>query len=169
MIQAINHLIFLQKRYITDIQSTKCQSKGSIKFETETIKSSILNYSATYILVARTALAFKNCAPFMKYITHINDVFVDTAENIDIAMPMYILIEYSDNYSDTSGSLCLFKRDKDPANNANVASIILHHLGINKILQELQEPTVQTEKLQIQKQLFQKNIWAIFGDHLKCQ
>ena len=32
-------------------------------------------------------------------------------------MPMYNLIEYSDNYSDTSGSLWQFKRDKDPANN----------------------------------------------------
>ena len=42
----------------------------------------------------------------------INEIFVDTAENTNIAMPMYNLIEYSDNYSDTSGSLWQFKRDK---------------------------------------------------------
>ena len=33
------------------------------------------------------------------------NVFVDEANHIYIAMPMYNLIEYSDNYSDTSGSL----------------------------------------------------------------
>ena len=37
--------------------------------------------------------------------THINDEHIDTAENVDVIMPMYNLIEYSDNYSDTSGSL----------------------------------------------------------------
>ena len=36
---------------------------------------------------------------------HINNVFVGITENLDLAMPMYNLIEYSDNYSDTSGSL----------------------------------------------------------------
>ena len=45
-------------------------------------------------------------------------MFVDRAEHIYIAMPMYNLIEYSDNYSDTSGSLWQFKRDEVPANNA---------------------------------------------------
>ena len=47
----------------------------------------------------------------------INDVFVDRVDHIYIAMPMYNLIEYSDNYSDTSGSLWQFKRDEGPANN----------------------------------------------------
>ena len=42
----------------------------------------------------------------------INETFVDNAEDINIAMPMYNLIEYSDNYSDTSGSLWQFKRDE---------------------------------------------------------
>ena len=42
----------------------------------------------------------------------INETFVDKTEHINIAMPMYNLIEYSDNYSDTSGSLWQFKRDE---------------------------------------------------------
>ena len=42
----------------------------------------------------------------------INDTFIDEAEHINIVMPMYNLIEYSDNYSDTSGSLWQFKRDE---------------------------------------------------------
>ena len=48
---------------------------------------------------------FKSCAPFIRDVTHINDEYIDTADNLDITMPMYNLIEYTDNYSDTSGSL----------------------------------------------------------------
>ena len=47
-----------------------------------------------------------------KCITHINDEHVDGAYNLDIIMPMYNLTEYSDNYSDTSGSLWQFTRDE---------------------------------------------------------
>ena len=47
-------------------------------------------------------LALKNCAPFTKCNLEINDKHVDTAENLDIVMPMYNLIEYSDNYQDSS-------------------------------------------------------------------
>ena len=48
---------------------------------------------------------FKNCAPFNKCISKINNIQIADAEYIDIVMPMYNLIEYSDNYSKTSGSL----------------------------------------------------------------
>ena len=54
------------------------------------------------------------------HVLQINDIFVDKANHIYIAMPMYNLIEYSDNYSDTSGSLWQFKRDKFSANNAGL-------------------------------------------------
>ena len=48
-----------------------------------------------------TRVAFKNCAPFTKRITHINDEQVDNADNFDIIMPMFNLPEYSNNHSDT--------------------------------------------------------------------
>ena len=64
-----------------------------------------------------TKVVFKNCAPFKKCRTEINETFVDDANFINIAMPMYNLIEYSDNYSDTSGSLWQFKRDEQPIDN----------------------------------------------------
>ena len=48
-------------------------------------------------------------------------MFVAEANHIYIAMPIYNLIDYSDNYSETSGSLWHFKRDKDPANNADLS------------------------------------------------
>ena len=51
---------------------------------------------------ANTRVAFKNCAPFTNCVIHINDEHVDKADNLDIVMAMYNLIEYSDNYSDTS-------------------------------------------------------------------
>ena len=66
-------------------------------------------------------VVFKNCAPFEKCSTEIDGTLVDEANFINIAMPMYNLIEYSDNYSDTSGSLWDFKRD-EIVNNANVTN-----------------------------------------------
>ena len=67
---------------------------------------------------ADTNVAFKNCALFTRFATHINNKHVETAENLDIIMPMYNLIEYSDNYADSSGSLYQFKRDESPMNDA---------------------------------------------------
>ena len=64
--------------------------------------------------VNATRLALKNCAPFTKCNLEINDEHVDTAENLDIVMPMYNLIEYSDNYQDSSATLYKYKRDEPP-------------------------------------------------------
>ena len=52
-----------------------------------------------------TNAAFKNCAPFTRCVTHINDEDVEITENLDIIMPRYNLLEYSDNYADSSGTL----------------------------------------------------------------
>ena len=120
-----------KKWYVIDSQTTKGKNKqgNTMTFETETIKSSLCDYFDAFILVTGnitvtaandTDIAFKNCAPFSTCTAKINDVFVDEASHIYIAMPMYNLIEYSDNYSDTSGSLRQFKRDEVPANNANL-------------------------------------------------
>ena len=93
-----------------------------IKFLTKSTESSLCDYSDAYILItgnitvtggnANTKVAFKNCAPFKECRAEINEIFVDNAEHINIVMPMYNLIEYRDNYSDTSGSLWQFKRDE---------------------------------------------------------
>ena len=61
---------------------------------------------------------FKNCAPFTNYISKINNTQIDNADYIDIVMPMYNLIEYSDNYSKTSGSLWQYCKDIPAVNNA---------------------------------------------------
>ena len=69
-------------------------------------------------VAACTNVAFKNDAPFTRCVTHINDEHVETAENLDIIIPIYNLIEYSDNYADSSGSLYQFKRDESLMNDA---------------------------------------------------
>ena len=70
---------------------------------------------------AATQVVFKNCALFEKCRTEINKTFIDEGTHINITMPMCNLIEYSDNYSDTSGSLWHFKRD-EITNNADVTN-----------------------------------------------
>ena len=69
--------------------------------------------------------------PFTGCVTHINDEHAETAENLDIIMPMHNLIEYSDNYSDSSGSLYQFKRDESPINDAeNPLNVALEYSSI---------------------------------------
>ena len=139
---------FATKKWnIIDSQSKGNYShENPIKFLTKSIESSLCDYSDAYVLVtgnitvtrtiaadpdantaveqpltAATQVAFKNCAPFKDCRTEINDTFVDYPDFINIAMSLYNLIEYSDSYSDSSGSLWGFKRD-EVANNANVTN-----------------------------------------------
>ena len=76
----------------------------------------ILNFVLS-IKNINTDVAFKNWVPFSTYKTEINDVFIDEANHIYIAIPLYNLTKYSDNSSDTSGSLWQFKRDEVSNNN----------------------------------------------------
>ena len=101
--------------------------ENEINFLANSLESNFCDYSDAYILVTgninvtggdnNTKVAFKNCAPFKKCRTEINDTFVDYADFINIAMPMYNLVQHSDNYSDTSGSISQFERDERPTNN----------------------------------------------------
>ena len=74
-------------------------------------------------------LTFKNCALFTDFISEINNTQVDNAKDIDIVMPMYNLIEHSNNYLKTSGSLCQYNRDELSLNAGNDA--ILYFKGAN--------------------------------------
>ena len=97
-----------RKWYVINVQNNPNYGEGNensttITSETNVIKSNLCDYSDAYILVtgnvtatggdANTGVAFKNCAPFMKCITHINDEHVNNADNLDIIMPMYNLLE----------------------------------------------------------------------------
>ena len=104
---------------------TNDQSRGvyntnsDIRFKTTMLKSSLCDYSDAYILVKGTititgagadaaarqaderdkGVIFKNCAPFINCKSEISNREIDNAKDIDIVMPMYNLIEYSDDYS----------------------------------------------------------------------
>ena len=101
------------------------------------LKSSLCDYSDAYIHVRGTItvnntaaegaavnnsnkkVIFKICASFTNCISQINDTNLDNAKYLDIVMPMYNLIEYSDNYSKTSGSLWLYTKDIPAVDNNN--------------------------------------------------
>ena len=114
---------------------------SQIKFKTTMLKSSLCDYSDAYILVKGTIsvnntaaqgaaanntnkkVILKNCAPFTNCISEINNTQIDNAKDIDIVMPMYNLIEYSDNYAKTTGSLWQYCKDI-PARNDNNQIIV---------------------------------------------
>ena len=115
---------------------------NDIKFKTTILTSNLCDYADAYILVKGTItitgagnddatkraderdkdVTFKNCAPFTKCISRINNTDIDNAQDIDIVMPMYNLIEYSDNYLKISGSLCQYYDDNPNDNIANSES-----------------------------------------------
>ena len=109
-------------------KDTGADNPDTIKYDTRVLKPNLCDYAEAYILIdgtiraaaanANTRLVLKNCAPFTKCNLEINDEHVDTAEKLDITMPMYNLIEYSDNYQDSSATLYQYKRDEPPKANA---------------------------------------------------
>ena len=94
-------------------------------------RSNLCDYGDAYILVSGTiqiegagaddaakqtdernkGVVFINCAPFIECICEINNTQIDNTKDIDIVIPMYDVIEYSDSYSKTSGSLWQYYRD----------------------------------------------------------
>ena len=73
--------------------------KGTITVNNTVAEGAAANNAAKKVI-------FKNCVPFTNCTSKINNIQINNAQYIDIVMPMYSLIEYSDNYSKTSGSLC---------------------------------------------------------------
>ena len=115
---------------INDESRGAYNTNSQINFKTTMLKSSLCHYSDAYILVKGTItvpntadanadannvgkkVIFKNCAPFIICISEINN-----AQDIDVVMPMYNLIDYSNNYLKTSGSLWQYCKDIPAVNN----------------------------------------------------
>ena len=114
---------------INDEPEGKYDNSNS-RFKTSRIRSNLCDYSDAYILVKGTItvsnmaaggaavnntnkkVIFKNCAPFTNYISETNNTQVDDSQDIDIAMPIYNLIEYSDTCSKILGCLWQYYRDE---------------------------------------------------------
>ena len=115
----------------------------SIRFKIPMLRSDLCDYSDAYILVNGTItvtanagannirnkknkpLILKNNAPFVSCITKINHEFIEDADDLDIVVSMYSLLEYSKNYRKTIESLCNYYRDElsDDADNPNFDNI----------------------------------------------
>ena len=127
----------------------------SVRFKTPMLRSNLCDYSDAYILVKGTitvtapganngvnnirdkknrSLILKNNAPFVSFITRINGELIEDADDLDIVMPMYNLLEYRKNYRKTMGSLYNYYRDElanDGNDNfANRNVVIQKHLNI---------------------------------------
>ena len=124
---------------------------NNIKFKTAMLGFNLWDYADAYTLVKGTititgagnndiarqvdeidkGVTFKNCAPFIKCINRVNNTEIDNARDIDIVMPMYNVIEYSDNYSKTSGSLRQYYKD-DPNNNLTDSELFKYKVKITE-------------------------------------
>ena len=115
----------------------KEKKNSNIRFKTSMIRSNLCDYSDAYILVKGTItvpnaavageavnstnekVIFKKFAPFTNSLKEINNTQVDDSKDIDVVMPMYNSMEYSDAYSKTSGSLWQYYRDEPALHNNN--------------------------------------------------
>ena len=138
---------FITRQYIgvSSLSNTYNENK-SIRFKTPMLRSNLCDYSDAYILVKGTItvaapgvnnnadnirdkrnrpLILKNKAPFVSCITRINGQLIEDADDLDIVMAMYNLLEYSKNYRKTIGSLYNYYRDElsDDADNNNFDNI----------------------------------------------
>ena len=106
------------------------------------LRSDLCDYSDPYIVVKRKfivtnpdndvydkKLAFKNNAPFTNGILKINNTLIDNAEDLDIVMPLYNLLEYSKNYRKTTGSLWNYYRDEP---NSGAVGNVAHSIKDSK-------------------------------------
>ena len=95
--------------------------RTAIIYNTEVLKSNLCDYNDAHILVKgiitvtgapETQVSSKSFTPFTKCITKIDGTTIDDVEDLDLVMPMYNLIEYSSNYSETTGSLWFYSKDE---------------------------------------------------------
>ena len=117
---------------VNGLSNTYNENK-SVRFKTHLLRSDLCDYADAYILVSgritveaehigsgvdknrdrkNKPLILKNNAPFISCITKINNELIEDAEDFDIVMPMYNLLEYSKNYRKTIGSLYNYYRDE---------------------------------------------------------
>ena len=118
---------FITRQYVkvNSLSDTYDENK-SIRFKTPMLRSNLCDYADTYILIKGTTtvagnaprdgqdrpVILKNNAPFISFITRINGELIEDADDLDIVIPMYNLLEYSKNYRKTTGSSYNYYRDE---------------------------------------------------------
>ena len=119
--------------FVNDQLNANYDAGNEINYDTEVLKSNLCDYKDAYILVTvdivttannnPTPVAFKNCATFTKCIIKIDGTTTDNAEDLDLVMLMYNLIEYSSNYSETTGILWFYSKDEATNFDTDIANI----------------------------------------------
>ena len=113
---------------VNNNSNTNYEVGNEIMYNT-VLKSNLCNYNNGYILVIgnitvttapTTQVAFKNCAPFTKCVTKIDGTTIDYAEDLDLVMPMYNLIEYNSNYSKAIQTFRFYSKDGATNFNKNI-------------------------------------------------
>ena len=129
---------------------------SAVKFNTGILKPFLCDYSDVYILVTgdikvqdadnNTRVAIKDYHPFTGAFFKLNDEQVDTADNSDLTMSIYNILEYSDNYADTTGSLYQYKRsEQNRGGNNAVANLTLNKSSSFKYQSGLIQKQLTTE------------------------
>ena len=130
---------FITKKWI-EVHDQSGNPNKQIRFKTSMLRSDLCDYNDAYIVVKgditvegaqnrdkhNRNLVLKNNAPFISCISKINGALIDNAEDLDVLMSEYVLLEYSKNHSKTSGSLWNYYRDEPnnhPADNYNADPI----------------------------------------------
>ena len=121
LLNEVNNSKFLTTKLniVNDNSNANYNERNEVIYNMEVLKSTLCDQNDAYILVTGdititgdngAEVAFKNCAHFIICITKIDGTTIDDAEDLDLVMPIYNLLEYSSNYSDTKGSLWFFYR-----------------------------------------------------------
>ena len=120
-----------RKQNIANDQSNANYDVGhEIMYSTEVLKSNLCDYNSAYSKrdIVTTVhnnpapVAFKNCAPFIKFIKKIDETTIYYAEDLDLHIPMQNLIEYCSNYCETTGSLWFYLKVEAASFDANIAN-----------------------------------------------
>ena len=137
--EQLSKFVTRQHVKVNSLSNTYNENK-SIRFKTPMLRSDLCDYADAYILQLQVqlctigtitvagnrprdrqnrALILKNNAPFISCITRINRELIEYADDLDIVMPMYNLLQYSKNYKKTVGSLYNYHRDELSNDNDN--------------------------------------------------
>ena len=148
LLNELNNSKFVTKKWniVNDQSNANYDVGNEIIYNREVLKSNLCDHSDAYSLVRgtiiitehqETQVAFKKYTPFTKYIINIYGATVDYAEDLNLVMAMYNLVEYSSNYSETTGNLWFYSKDEatnfnaDIANSNNLIIIVINLLNIS--------------------------------------
>ena len=150
---------------------------NKIIYNAEVLKSNLCDYNNAYILVRddiittkqnnSTPFLFKNYAPLSKCMTKIDGITIDYAEDLDLVIPMYNVIEYSSNYSDTTGRSWYDTKDVATNFDFDIAKNVFKSF---KYKDKLLESTVVDGNNSILNAVIAVPLkyLSFFGDYRKC-